>query len=125
MHIYTLVFLSVILAFGVASLLIFGYRFVASVAKEIRPYDPPHPSKRRPFECGNEPPTPIRQRFHIRFFVVALLFVLFDVEVVFLYPLAVVLKQLGMYGLAELLFFVAVLVVGYVYVRQKGVLSWS
>src|SRR5438552_16028666 len=78
-----------------------------------------------PFESGvSQGPLP-QQRFTISFYLTALLFIVFDIEIVFLYPLAVVLRQLAWFGFVELLFFVAILVVAYVYVWRKGALEWQ
>lgn len=76
------------------------------------------------FECGNEPTGPGWGRFSVKFYLVAILFILFDVEVVFLYPWAVVYRELGLLGLAEMLFFLTVLLVGYAYAWRKGALEW-
>ena len=78
-----------------------------------------------PFESGvSTGPLP-HQRFTISFYLTAMLFIVFDIEIVFLYPLAVVLHQLAWFGFLELLFFVAILVVAYVYVWRKGALEWQ
>jgi NADH-quinone oxidoreductase subunit A len=77
------------------------------------------------YECGVEPVGNARQRFTIRFYLVAVLFILFDIEAVFLYPWAVAFKQLGLYGLIEGLLFIGILLVGYVYVLKKKALDWN
>jgi NADH-quinone oxidoreductase subunit A len=78
-----------------------------------------------PFESGvSTGPLPQQQRFTISFYLTAMLFIVFDIEIVFLYPLAVVLHQLAWFGFFELLFFVVILVVAYVYVWRKGALEW-
>ena len=78
-----------------------------------------------PFESGvSQGPLP-QQRFTISFYLTAMLFIVFDIEIVFLYPLAVVLHQLAWFGFVELLFFVVILVVAYVYVWRKGALEWQ
>ena len=78
-----------------------------------------------PFESGVSEGAPSRdRRFTISFYLTAILFILFDIEIVFLYPLAVQLKALGWFGIAELLTFVAILGVAYVYVWGKGALNW-
>jgi NADH:ubiquinone oxidoreductase subunit 3 (subunit A) len=77
------------------------------------------------FECGNPPSGNARGRFSVRFYLTALLFLVFDVEVVFLYPWAAELRQLGMFGFVEALVFIAVLVVGLVYAWQRGVFDWT
>jgi NADH-quinone oxidoreductase subunit A len=82
--------------------------------------------KDAPFECGMVPLEDIgRRRFPVKFYVVAMLFILFDVEVVFLYPWAVRYKQLGVFGFVEMLLFLGVLAVGWWYVVRKGALDWA
>ena len=78
-----------------------------------------------PFESGVSRGGLPAQRFTISFYLTAMLFIVFDIEIVFLYPLAVVLHQLAWFGFAELAFFVAILVVAYVYVWRKGALEWQ
>jgi NADH-quinone oxidoreductase subunit A len=79
-----------------------------------------------PFESGVSVGAPSRERrFTVSFYLTAILFILFDIEIVFLYPLAVQLKALGWFGIAELLTFVAILGVAYVYVWGKGALNWQ
>ena len=83
-------------------------------------------TKQMPWECGAVPVGSVReQRFNIRFYLVAMLFILFDIEVIFMYPWAVVLEELGTFALLQMLSFMAVLVVGLVYVWRKGVLNWN
>lgn len=83
-------------------------------------------TKQMPWECGAIPVGSVReQRFSIRFYLVAMLFILFDIEVIFMYPWAVVLEQMGMFALVQMLSFMAVLVVGLIYVWRKGVLNWN
>jgi NADH-quinone oxidoreductase subunit A len=78
-----------------------------------------------PYECGLEPIGGARQRFKIRFYLVAVLFILFDIEAVFLYPWAVAFRHLGLYGLVEMALFIVVLFVGYVYLLKKRALEWE
>jgi NADH-quinone oxidoreductase subunit A len=78
-----------------------------------------------PFESGVSTGAPAHQRFTIGFYLTAMLFILFDIEIVFLYPLAVVLDRLAWFGFAELVVFVALLAVAYVYVWRKGALEWD
>ena len=83
-------------------------------------------TKQMPWECGAVPVGSVReQRFSIRFYLVAMLFILFDIEVIFMYPWAVVLEEMGMFALLQMLSFMAVLVVGLIYVWRKGVLNWN
>lgn len=91
---------------------------------------PKSPNKRKnmPFECGMDPVGDARQRFSVRFYLVAILFLLFDVEALFFYPWAVVYKKylsINAFILVEMALFVAVLLVGYVYVLGKGALEWD
>ena len=81
--------------------------------------------KIQPYECGAEPVGNARQRFEIKFYLVAVLFILFDIEAVFLYPWAVAFRQLGLYGLVEMILFVVILLVGYLYLLQKRALDWN
>ena len=84
-----------------------------------------NPVKDQPFECGNLSAQPFRQRVSVRFYVVALLFIIFDMETVFLFPWAVVFRDLGWPGFVTMLSFVAVLGVGLVYVWRRGALDWE
>jgi NADH-quinone oxidoreductase subunit A len=83
------------------------------------------PVKDAPYECGVEPVGDARMRHSVRFYVVAMLFIIFDLETVFLYPWAVSYKKLGLFGLVEMVVFLAILMVGYVYVWRRGALNWS
>ena len=78
-----------------------------------------------PFESGVSQGPPKQQRFTISFYLTAMLFIVFDIEIVSLYPLAVVLNELAWFAFVELLFFIAILVVAYVYVWRKGALEWQ
>ena len=77
------------------------------------------------YECGVEPVGNARARFPIKFYLVAVLFILFDIEAVFLYPWAVAFRQLGMYGLVEMMLFIVILLVGSVYLLKKRALEWE
>ena len=81
--------------------------------------------KEQVFECGNPPTGPARERFSVRFYLVAILFIVFDVEVVFMYPWAIVFRGLGVPGLVEMIIFIAVLTAGLGYVWKKGALAWD
>ena len=85
----------------------------------------PSKVKLAPYECGCEPVGSARERFSIKFYLIAMLFILFDIEAVFLYPWSVIFKRLGMFGLVEMGVFIAILFVGYVYVWKKGALEWE
>ena len=83
------------------------------------------PAKLLPYECGVTPVGTARERFHTRFYLVAMLFIVFDIETVFIYPWAVVYKQLAIFGLIEMGIFIAILLAGLVYVWGKGALEWD
>ncbi|EAT17365.1 NADH-quinone oxidoreductase subunit A [Desulfuromonas acetoxidans] len=90
-------------------------------------FGPKKPSavKLAPYECGMPLIGTARERFSVKFYIVAMLFILFDIEAVFLYPWAVVFKRLGMFGFIEMGVFIVILLVGYVYVWKKGALEWE
>jgi NADH-quinone oxidoreductase subunit A len=107
--------------------LLIGVVFVAgglAVAWLIRPHRW-YPEKLSTYECGESPVGNAIVKFNIRFYVVALIFLIFDVEVVFLFPWAVVFQKLGMYAFVEMMIFIAILLVGYAYVWVKGDLEWD
>jgi NADH-quinone oxidoreductase subunit A len=81
--------------------------------------------KNSPYECGVEPVGDARQRFPVKFYLVAVLFILFDIEAVFLYPWAVAFRRLGLYGLVEMVLFIVILFVGYLYLLKKKALEWD
>ncbi|MBN8548594.1 MAG: NADH-quinone oxidoreductase subunit A [Deltaproteobacteria bacterium] len=83
-------------------------------------------TKQLPFECGSVSVGNVSdQRFNVRFYLVAMLFILFDIEVIFMYPWAVEFDSLGMFGFVEMLLFMSILAVGLVYVWRKGILNWN
>jgi NADH-quinone oxidoreductase subunit A len=81
--------------------------------------------KDSPYECGMAPTGSARERFSVKFYLVAIVFILFDIEAVFLYPWAVVYRELKMFAFVEMLLFIAVVVCGFFYVWKKGALDWS
>lgn len=89
----------------------------------LRPHNP-YPEKLMPYECGEQPLGDAQGRFHIRYYMFALLFVIFDVESIFLYPWAVVLRELGTYTFVLMFVFLFMLLDGLVYAWKKGVLRW-
>jgi len=82
-------------------------------------------AKLMPYECGIDPIGDARERFSVRFYMVAMLFLIFDVETIFLFPWAVIYDRLAVFGLAEMLVFIAILVVGYYYAWRKGAFEWA
>jgi NADH-quinone oxidoreductase subunit A len=101
-----------------ASMMWFSFAFATRPHRHMR-------AREIPFESGVSAGPPATHRFTISFYLTAMLFIVFDIEIVFLYPLAVILHQLGWFGLLEFLFFIAILVVAYVYVWRKGALEWQ
>jgi NADH-quinone oxidoreductase subunit A len=108
------IFLLVVAAFGVGTLLI---------AALIRP-NRPDPEKLSPYECGIPPLVKAGEHFSIRFYIIAILFLLFDVEGVFLFPWAVAFERIGLYGFVSMMLFILILLVGYIYAWKKGALEW-
>lgn len=82
-------------------------------------------TKSEPYESGVVPVGDTKERVSIKFYMVAILFIIFDIEVVFLYPWAVIYKELALFGLVEMTVFIAILLVGYVYVLRTGALKWD
>lgn len=85
----------------------------------------PNPEKSSPYECGFEPFEDARMKFDVRFYLVAILFIIFDLEIAFLFPWAVVLEQISWFGLSAMIIFLTLLVVGFVYEWKKGALEWE
>jgi NADH-quinone oxidoreductase subunit A len=81
--------------------------------------------KSSPYESGMQPIGPGTRRMNVRYYLVAVLFILFDVEIIFFYPWAVTFRALGFFGFVEMLIFVVILLVGYVYVWKKGAFEWD
>jgi len=90
-------------------------------------FGPRRPSavKEQPFECGNVSSGPALGRFSVKFYLTAILFIVFDVEVVFLYPWALLFRRLGVFGFVEMMIFLFVLTLGLIYVWRKGALEWD
>src|SRR5512135_170655 len=118
------------MSFGFASVLVFlvvGFIFLAIaliLSRLIQSKGKPGIDKYIPYECGEVPEGSAWIRFNIRFYVVALIFIIFDVEIVFLLPWAVVFKRLGAFAFIEGLIFIGILIVGLAYVWKKGDLEW-
>ena len=85
----------------------------------------PDTEKLSPYECGFEPFENTRGRFDVRFYLVAILFIIFDLEVAFLFPWAVSLGNIGMFGFWSMMFFLAILTIGFIYEWKKGALEWE
>ncbi len=88
---------------------------------------PHHPDSEKlsPYECGFEAFEDSRMKFDVRYYLVAILFIIFDLEIAFLFPWAVVLKQIGLFGFMAMMVFLGILVVGFIYEWKKGALEWE
>lgn len=113
-YIPILIFLAVAMAFPVVAIWL---------AKFVRP-SVPSTTKLEAYECGIRAVSDSRGRYTVRFYIVAILFVIFDVETIFLYPWAVRYKALGWFGVAEVVVFLAILFVGYIWAYKKGAFEW-
>lgn len=82
-------------------------------------------AKNAPYECGIAPTGDAQSRFSVKFYMVAMLFILFDVEVVFLYPWAIIARELKMFGFWEMLVYIGLVLVGFFYIWKKGVIDWN
>ncbi len=114
---YVPIFIFTLVAFGFAAVTLL-------VALLVRP-NRPDSAKLSPYECGIPPLMEANERFSIRFYLLGILFLLFDVEVVFLFPWAVQYEQLGLFGFIEMMLFIGILLVGYFYAWRKGALEWA
>ena len=82
-------------------------------------------TKLMPYECGKDPVGSARERFSAKFYLIAMIFILFDIEAIFLYPWAVVYRELKMFAFVEMLIFIVLIVAGFVFIWRKGALDWS
>ena len=114
-------YVPILLMLAVVVLLAGGMLVLSWLLGERRPSR----AKLTAYECGMTPTGDARQRFSVKFYLVAMVFILFDVEVIFLYPWAVVFHQLRMFGFIEMLLFLVLVVAGFAYLWKKGVLDWS
>ncbi len=102
-----------------------GFVVVSLMAAKLLRHGGTGKTNRDPYECGNEPESlALQHRFSIRYYLIAVLFVVFDVETVFLYPWAVMFDRLALFGFIEMTVFLVILVAGYVYVWRRGALQW-
>ena len=116
-EIYFPVLLQALIAMAVAAGML-GASFL--LGKKVR-----NRVKDMPYECGITPVGDARQRFSVKFYLVAMLFILFDIEAIFLYPWAVVYRELKMFAFVEMLIFIILILAGFFYIWKKGALEWS
>jgi NADH-quinone oxidoreductase subunit A len=114
-----LMFIAVGLAVGVAPLVLGG------VLSRLLGVHKPDSEKLSPYECGFEAFEDARMKFDVRYYLVAILFILFDLEIAFLFPWAIVLREIGLFGFLAMMLFLAILVVGFIYEWMKGALEWE
>lgn len=117
MNPYIPILLLIVVAVGISAVMIVASQFLGPKK--------PNPVKLQPYECGMTPIGGARVRFSIKFYLIAMLFILFDIEAIFLYPWAVVHRYLGWFGLVEMAVFIAILVVGYIYIWKRGAFEWE
>ena len=109
-------------------ILAFGFAIASIALSFILGPKRPNKLKQEPYECGMKPIGNTRERFPIRFYLMAMLFIIFDIEIIFLYPWAVIFlraDQIRMFFLIEMLVFIGILLMGYIYVWRKGALEWE
>ncbi|HUL44740.1 MAG TPA: NADH-quinone oxidoreductase subunit A [Bacteroidota bacterium] len=111
----------------IAIMMVFGIAFGIVMSKASEWFGPKNPSdvKLSTYESGMEPIRNARERVSVKYYIIAMLFILFDIEVVFLYPWAVNFRLLGVFGLVEMGIFIFILLLGYLYVWKKGALEWN
>jgi NADH-quinone oxidoreductase subunit A len=102
---------------GVVTILLF-------IAQKLGPKKS-NPAKIQPFESGNPPQGDARIRFSVKFYLVAMLFLIFDIEVVFLYPWAILFRRLGLFGVVEMGIFLSILIIAFIYIWKKKALEWD
>ena len=114
-----LLFLAIGIAVGVGAIVTSG------VLARVSGVQHPDSEKLSPYECGFEAFEDSRMKFDVRYYLVAILFIVFDLEIAFLFPWAIVLQEIGWFGLIAMLIFLGILVVGFVYEWKKGALEWE
>lgn len=114
-------YLGILIVFAMAAAVAGGFLVLTSILGPKKP----SPTKAEPFECGEPPFMRPGGRFPVKFYLLAMLFILFDIELVFLFPWAVVFRQLGWVGYFEMLLFLGVVILGFIYAWCKGALEWE
>lgn len=110
---------------GLLFIIVAGFAAASLTLSRLLSPHRPNPVKVETYESGVEPIGEAQQRFDIRYYTIAMLFVLFDIETVFLYPWAVVYKAIGWYGFVEMILFIVLLLIAYAYAWRKGALDWN
>jgi NADH-quinone oxidoreductase subunit A len=110
---------------GIMLVVALGFGLVSVILSQFLGPSNPSPEKDAAYECGMPPVGDARERQSVKFYLVAMIFLLFDIEVAFLYPWAMALRDLGWFGFAQITVFLLILLVGYIYIWRKGVLDWG
>ncbi len=113
------------IAIGLLLLLSTGLALIIVLLGAVLGPNNPNERKLEPYESGMVPVGEAMQRLPIRFYLIATLFIVFDIEVIFLFPWALIFRKLGIFGLVEMAVFLLILLVGYIYIWQKGALEWD
>lgn len=114
-------YIAILLSFGFVLLIALGMLAMSILFGPKRPT----PTKLEPFECGMTQVTDPRGRFSIKFYLTAIIFVMFDVEIIYLYPWAIAFKKLGLQGFIEMMLFISLLLIALAYAIKKGALEWD
>lgn len=114
---YLPIFIYIVLAIAITLIVLFGNRLLGP--------SKPTAKKQMPYESGIRPVGTARERFHIRYHVIAMIFLVFDLEIAFIYPWAVMYKQLGWPGFFEMMIFLGILIVGFLYAWKRGAFQWE
>ena len=114
-------YLPIVIFFGLA----IGLSTALLVLNYLRSVRHPDPEKLSPYECGFNAFDDTRHRFDVRFYLIAILFIIFDIEIAFLFPWAISLGKIGMFGFWSMIFFLSTLTIGFIYEWKKGALEWD
>ena len=114
-------YLTIIIFLGISLILSIGFIVLNLLASPKNP----DPEKLSAYECGFEPFNDSRMEFDIRFYLVAILFIIFDLEIAFLFPWAITLGNIGIFGFVSMMIFLSILTVGFIYEWKKGALDWE
>jgi NADH-quinone oxidoreductase subunit A len=116
-QVYFPILVQIVIAMAVAGAMLAGSYFLGKKVRSV--------VKDQPYECGIVPTGSARERFSVKFYLVAMVFILFDIEAVFLYPWAVVYRELKLFAFIEMLIFIILVLCGFFYIWKKGALDWS
>lgn len=117
-------YLSIILYMIIAGIISFAIVFLPIIISRITGTNNQYGEKISPYECGFEPIGTKPNKFNVKFYIVAILFVIFDLEITFMFPWAVSLKEIGIFGYTSMMIFLFILIIGFIYEWKKGALDW-